>query len=120
MNHKQRLELIRHFFETKCIPTLEAKGHDYTNGTIKDDPNANFKIVGDMLHMSPLMTWAVYFMKHITAIITFVNGTDLKSESINERILDAINYLFILYTMLEDESTIAKAKGIDISTMGGE
>ncbi|RLC39729.1 MAG: hypothetical protein DRH51_06665 [Candidatus Coatesbacteria bacterium] len=71
---------------------LFRKGHDYQCGS--DDVLANFKRIAERLSLSPLEVWAVYFLKHIDAILTFVKKGEVASEDIEGRFNDARNYLY--------------------------
>lgn len=77
---------------------LDSKGHDYAG-----DYNvlANFNRNAEILGLEPEQVWAVYFMKHIDAIMTYVKGGKLESEGIEGRIIDAINYLILFGAMVK-------------------
>jgi hypothetical protein len=107
MNLKDRNEFVRKMFDEKCMKILEAKGHDYSHGG-EIDANRNIKTVAKLLDVSPKLVWAIYFWKHLDAILGWVKGTELRSESLDDRMTDAINYLFILASLVEDEKTSVK------------
>ena len=69
---------------------LIAKGWDYTQGS--DDRLLNFKEVASLTGMTPLQVWAVYWMKHVFAICTYVKFGKLSSEGIKSRFIDEANY----------------------------
>lgn len=84
---------------------LLKKGADYT----RHDPDrlANFKTVAAGLGMKPEQVWAIYFMKHIDAIMAYVKTGKAESEAISGRTDDAINYLLLFEALIED---LAKEK----------
>jgi hypothetical protein len=117
MTNKERMDLIKKIFNEECVATLETKGHDYTQGS--DDANKNFKTLAKRLFrrgFDAFDIWAVFFFKHIDAIETWLQDRVVKSEPIEARIMDAINYLFILRTLMVDDGTASEATIIDIVT----
>ena len=64
---------------------------------------ANFKLVARNTGLTPLQVWSVYFHKHIDSIMTFVKKGELKSESIDSRIHDSINYLLLLNGLIKEQ-----------------
>ena len=91
----------------QCFKLLNDKGHDYTEaGT---DALANFKLVSSRVGLSPLQVWSVYFTKHIDSLDTYIKKGELKSETIDSRIQDSINYLLLLNALVkEKENNIEK------------
>lgn len=83
-----------------CDQILARKGHDYTQG---GDRLKNFYSTAADLGVPARAVWAVYFGKHIDAIKTWVKDGAVKSEPIEGRIHDAINYLLLLAKMLRRE-----------------
>lgn len=78
------------------------KGVEYANSN--SDANANFKKLGAELDLDPKKVLWVYLQKHLYAITSFLRtGKVFSTESIKGRIHDAILYLFILLTMMEEE-----------------
>lgn len=77
----------------------ETKGKEYAT---VEDTLADFKEVAAEVGISPLQVWSTYVKKHLRAIDTFVREGSVKSESINDRILDVIVYHILLLGLLED------------------
>lgn len=101
MTLEERNKFIKEVFTSYILPVLNAKGHDYSN---KKDANSNFKEVASLLkNLDKYDVWMVYFEKHLTALITWINDKKVKSETIENRIVDLINYLFILWTMASED-----------------
>ena len=100
MTGKQRIKNIIDTFNNYNIPVLSAKGDDYS---VKNDVNFFFKEIGKRISVDKYQVWSILFEKHIVAIETWISKKDLKSEDIRMRIVDAINYLFILWTLIEED-----------------
>lgn len=80
-----------------------AKRPGYTTGS--EDVLNNFKSVGKRLGLSAEQAWAVYFLKHIDAITTFMSKPDLPvSEAPIGRFADAINYLYLGYALFTERN----------------
>jgi FtsZ-binding cell division protein ZapB len=84
---------------TSCIRVLRVKGSDYIANA---DRLSNFKEAARESGIEPLQAWLVYFLKHIEAIKKFTRKEYHFSEPIEERIMDAINYLLLLRAMVEE------------------
>lgn len=108
MNAQQRKAVIKRLHALE-MDMLKTKGREYTGGAEEHnelDTLANFKEVARMTGMTPLQCWGVYFMKHISSIMTFISDpsrqTDM-AEPIEGRIVDARTYLGLLECLLEEE-----------------
>ena len=84
----------------ECLEIMKAKGLAYSG---KDDSFANFKRVAKNLSMSQYNVWYVYFAKHLDSLASWIREEYSDSEPITGRIKDLINYLFLLYGMLEED-----------------
>lgn len=80
---------------------LKQKGADYTRHSA--DRLANFKRGAEGLGLSPLQVWAVYFSKHVDAIMSFVKTGKVESEAIEGRFDDAINYLYLGEALIREQ-----------------
>lgn len=96
-------------FHSSQEKLLISKGHDYTQGS--DDRFLNFKEVASLTGMTPLQVWAVYWMKHVFAICTYVKFGEVKSEGIEGRFLDEANYNVLGAALLSEynKKTLRKA-----------
>lgn len=88
----------------QCRDLLRGKGDAYSG---REDTLANFKRNGERLGLTKYQIWAVYFGKHIDAITNAIkDAPDFpveKTETLDGRIVDAINYLLLLHGLqLED------------------
>ena len=84
----------------QCRDIMNSKGVAYS-GT--DDKFGNFKRIAKKLNLRTEQIWSVYFNKHIDAIDAYIRGEYSDSEPIEGRIMDAINYLLLLYGILAEE-----------------
>lgn len=84
----------------ECDRVLTVKGHDYTQGQGR---LKNFYTNAERLDVPASKVLAVYFFKHIDAIETFLRDGQVKSEPIEGRIVDAINYLLLLAKLVRAE-----------------
>ena len=83
----------------ECLEIMKAKGLAYSG---KSDSFANFKRVAKNLSMSQYDVWYVYFAKHLDSLASWIREEYSDSEPIESRIKDLINYLFLLYGMIEE------------------
>ncbi len=86
----------------KCRDIMNSKGVAYS-GT--DDKFGNFNRIATKLGLDRKKIWSVYFNKHTDAIDAFLREEYKDCEPIQGRIMDAINYLLLLYGMVEEEDT---------------
>ena len=108
MTAEERDEFVKAVFERFVYPVLQAKGNDYSGN---EDINSNFPIVASRMKedIDKYDVWQVYFTKHIMAIETWLRDKEVKSEPIHMRIVDAINYLIILWSMGADQGLMPSA-----------
>ena len=111
MNTQEFEKIINRLFDD-CKDVLCSKGREYQS-TQKEGVNvfANFERGGADLAMNREELLWVYFSKHRDSISTFIKDLRTKdlaeidasvTEPIEGRIVDAINYLLLLYGMVED------------------
>ena len=64
----------------------------------------NFESVGERLNLSAERVLLVYLLKHIDSIRYYVlHGVEASDEKIEGRILDAVNYLVLLYGIIYEK-----------------
>jgi hypothetical protein len=78
---------------------VELKGGDYAKG---EDQFDNFRRGAASLGLTPLQVWAVYWLKHVDAILTVVGG-GVPSEPVRGRFIDLINYSALGAALLKEE-----------------
>lgn len=81
---------------------LSQKGADYTRRS--PDRLSNFKRNAEAIGLTPIQVWAVYAGKHWDAIMSFVKSGKAESESIDSRLDDLTNYLYLLEGLLKEEA----------------
>jgi len=114
MNLQERIDFIKFVFEEKLIPILEQKGSDYGK---KNNINSSFIEVAKDINRKDIDkydVWQVFFNKHLIAIRTWLEDRSVQSEPIDARIGDAINYLFILWSMLKDDNLLEQKQKPEI------
>jgi len=102
MDNKVFEELVKKFREEQDSLIIQ-KGHDYT--IANQDRLFNFKFVAELVGITPLQVAAVYWLKHVLAISTFVKTGKLESEGIYSRHLDEANYNLLMMAISREEST---------------
>lgn len=84
-----------------CLSIADAKRPAYTSGSA--DVLHNFKAVAARVGITPMQVWAVYFLKHVDAIVTAARSPDTpQAESLDGRFADAINYLQLGHALIGD------------------
>jgi len=90
---------------------LVNKGREYAGD---HDALNNFKN-GDDIGVEPLQKAWMFTDKHISSIKSYIkNGKEFSSEPIEGRILDAMNYLFLISCLVK-ETKDAKYDKIDVN-----
>lgn len=98
MNSEQFTKLLAETYRTLGALTI-TKGKEYAHD---EDQLANFKRLAAKLDLPPQKVWFVYFTKHIDAIEHWVAHGEVLSESLPQRIDDAILYLVLLKAMFNE------------------
>jgi len=103
MTEKELQVLIEELL-VKCNRVLFGKGKAYSGIRVNNDCLGNFKRAAKLLNITPEMVCFVYFIKHVDAISAWVRGEyQDDTEGIEGRIIDAINYLFLLRALKEEK-----------------
>ena len=105
---KKRFNKFLKEFHKAQESLLITKGHDYTQGS--NDRLLNFKEVAQLTGMTPLQVWAVYWMKHVFAICTYIKFNKLTSENIESRFLDEANYSVLGAALITERETNNKTR----------
>jgi hypothetical protein len=79
---------------------LLEKGKDYTMEN--DDRLHNFKMIAEMIGITPFQVWAVYWLKHVFAIANYAKGGH-ESEPIEGRFGDNENYSYLGRGLAKEE-----------------
>src|SRR5690348_10584469 len=87
----------------ECDAIMNAKGPDYS-GT--EDRLANFKVVAQLVGITPRQVLGVYMAKHYTAIFKWIRGEELSGEPISAKLDDNINYSVLARALdVEEQSS---------------
>jgi hypothetical protein len=86
-------ECFAELFLREAYDTLVMKGRDYAH---PDDHFANFREVAAATDTRPEQAWMQGFYKHYARIKTQVRTGTVSSESFEDSVKDAINYLLLL------------------------
>ena len=87
----------------QCLSIMNSKGLSYSG---KEDTLANFKRCAKLADTTTQKALFIYACKHWDAISSFIRGEYSDSEKISGRIVDIINYMFLLYALLIEEKSI--------------
>lgn len=100
MNNKEFVDTIEGFY-VEALGILKKKNADYANST---DPFKNFKF-SSLLDVSVSKAILVRIVDKLARINNLIDkGThEVKDETVNDTIIDSINYLAILGAWLENE-----------------
>jgi hypothetical protein len=89
---------------------MNTKGIEYSG---EDDKFANFKRLSTLQDLPAESIWLTYFTKHFDSLVSFIKKRNAGqsvdeiekglSEPIHGRIMDMINYLFILDGMIDEQ-----------------
>ena len=113
MKLSERNRLIERYHKVQ-LEILNLKGMDYTGGQESKDANANFKEAARRLEGAPMSmwtSWAVYLIKHVIAVETFVRTGRVESEGIEQQLHDIANYANIGLSMLREDATEVEIEG---------
>jgi hypothetical protein len=84
----------------------DGKRPGYTMGS--DDVLANFKRVAERAGVTTEQAWAIYFLKHVDAVLSIMTRPDLPvAEAAPGRFSDALNYLRLGYAIWRERSDVA-------------
>jgi len=105
MTNEKFYELVERVLDD-CVDIMRSKGDAYAG---KDqDKFANFNRLASKLGLNRTKIWMVYFQKHMDALDSFLRGEYNDPEPIEGRIKDAVNYLLLLYGMIQETNPMAK------------
>jgi len=101
---KQALyELIEKTILPECRAIMQGKGEAYSG---QEDKLGNFKRCAKLAGVDTKTAWYIYFIKHFDALSAYIRGEYADTEPIKGRIIDLINYLFLLTGILEEEGKL--------------
>lgn len=101
MHWNEQKELFNKIVEDERY-LLEEKGREYASDK---DSLANFKSKMD-IGVNPLQVAMIFMDKHYSSIKSYVKtGKELSNESIESRIADMRNYLFLMYALIKERES---------------
>tara|TARA_R110000737_G_scaffold229427_1_gene243100 strand:+ start:109 stop:447 length:339 start_codon:yes stop_codon:yes gene_type:complete len=96
---QKEFQETRKYILNKAQDIMDAKQPEYTNKSI--DVLYNFISTAKSVGIEPMKVWAVFFNKHVQAILTHAGDPNMnQAEPIESRYADAINYLFLGFALL--------------------
>lgn len=98
MTPQEFLNLVRDELFPACLDVLEKKGRAYQAGS--QSVFANFERIAEKFGLPVEKVISVYRQKHEDAIASYLNDIYGDPESIEGRLLDDINYLFLLWAYI--------------------
>lgn len=100
LSKKDMVTRIKKIFDTQCLTLLDAKGDDYAH----EVGTSEFRDSAAELSVDHYTVWNVHFNKHLRALKTWMKKRKTATEHISGRIIDLINYLFILLVIIEEDN----------------
>lgn len=98
MTPNEFISLVKEELFPKCLEVLEKKGRAYQAGS--PSVFANFERISEKFNLPIEKVIAIYRQKHEDAITAYLNYIYGDPESIESRLLDDINYLFLLWAFI--------------------
>lgn len=98
---REELKVLSDDLLKKSLEILFRKGKDYN---ISEDVFLAFKNAAEILMLTPERICLTYLFKHLDKIVRLVSYEQTaEGEPIQETILDSINYLILLYGMIDEQ-----------------
>lgn len=91
-----------------------SKGKDYSEN---NDRLSNFKNIAKELGVKPSLVWAVYFRKHIDAIMKHTREGQTESEPIEGRLADVLNYILLYYGLIKESAPVQSATEVQYNKL---
>jgi hypothetical protein len=110
LNIQERNDLIDILYQLRELGVMRSKGKSYSGGSTA--ANNNFYQVAEMVGITPLQVWLVYYLKHVFSACTWVK-TQHESEDVTGRFVDMANYVHIGYTIGVELGLIPELKKED-------
>ena len=108
MKSQDLYQFIQKDLLPECMSIMTTKGESYSG---LEDKLGNFKRCAKLAGVPIEKAWYVYFIKHFDALSAYIRTEYKDSESIRGRIIDLINYLFLLAAILKEQGRLdAKRK----------
>ena len=89
----------------KAFALMKSKNNDYANS---DDPFANFRASNIIAGVDPAKGIMIRLSDKLARIKTFLDKGSLNNESFEDSIVDSMNYLVLLYELVQDSNDLNK------------
>jgi hypothetical protein len=91
----------------EAVAIMKAKNHDYTGDS--GDPFANFR-ASEALGVKAELSILIRTLDKLQRLRTFVEKGELKvaDEGVKDAVLDTINYMVLLYGLIQDNNQESK------------
>lgn len=105
---QEELNEVVQEFKEHSADLLQRKGEEYAS---EEDRLKNFRTVAEMMDLDPEEVCANYLLKHIQSLALSVRTGEFDwvwrdedgDEGLKQRVADAINYLFLLAAIIENQ-----------------
>ena len=97
MNAHDRDDRIRALFEARCLPLLQAKGHDYSGD---EDALANFRRHG----LRGIVVRLGDKYERLNSLVWKSRDAKVAGEKVEDTLVDLINYALLALVVKEDEA----------------
>jgi hypothetical protein len=87
----------------EAMQIMDSKGLSYSG---QEDKLGNFRRGSKLAGLKMEQVWFVYFVKHFDSLCSYLRGEYTDSEPIRGRILDMMNYLFLLCGILREKGEL--------------
>jgi hypothetical protein len=92
----ERDTLIRRVFEERCLPLLQAKGHDYSGD---EDALANFRRHG----LRGIVVRLGDKYERLNSLVWKSRDAKVAGEKVEDTLIDLVNYALLALLVKEDE-----------------
>jgi hypothetical protein len=96
MNATDRDSRIRALFEERCLPLLQAKGHDYSGD---EDALANFRRHG----LKGIVVRLGDKYERLNSLVWKARDAKVAGEKVEDTLIDLVNYALLALIVKEDE-----------------
>lgn len=102
MTHESFREEVTIFLNATANMVRD-KNDDYAGDS--DNAFEAFDQAAEVLGLTREQVWAVFYMKHVQAVMRWINTGELSSEGIRERLIDLAAYPAILAASVEEKKS---------------
>jgi hypothetical protein len=94
---QETFNIVKENLREICDKVMDDKRPEYTQRS--EDVLFNFKLQARQIDLTQEKVLHVFLQKHMSAIAEYCSGNYRSEERIETRIVDALNYLTLLYAM---------------------